>query len=111
MGMKIIILVLALLIVVSGISYAQIVFVEKRKISRVGGQSNSADNRRNSLDPLNNNYGKNYQEGYKEGYTYNRGGIKPIAPIPTIPPIPNIGESSQDAYTRGILEGGRAREE
>ena len=80
--MKVIVLILAFLISVSSMSYA-----------------------------WNNDNGKNYQEGYKEGYTYNEGGIKEIAPIPPIPPIPNIGESSQDAYTRGILDGRREREE
>lgn len=54
-------------------------------------------------------YSKNYQKGYEEGYTYNGGGIKGIPPIPPIAPIPRIGESNQDAYTRGILEGQRAK--
>lgn len=56
-------------------------------------------------------YGENYQAGYEQGYTYSGGGIKPIAPIAPIPPIPRIGESSQDAFTRGVLDGRQAREE
>lgn len=56
-------------------------------------------------------YDENYQTGYQQGYTYSGGGIEPIAPIPPITPIPKIGETDQDAFTRGVLEGREAREE
>ena len=56
-------------------------------------------------------YGDNYQAGYEQGYTYSGGGIKPIAPIPPVPPMPRIGESSEDAFTRGVLDGHQTREE
>lgn len=57
-------------------------------------------------------YSDEYQDGYKEGYTYNpNGGIKDIPPIPPIAPIPNIGDSEQDAYARGIIDGQNAKQE
>ena len=55
-------------------------------------------------------YSSNYQKGYKEGYTYSGGGIREIAPIPPIAPIPNVGETAEDAYTRGILDGQRKKQ-
>lgn len=55
-------------------------------------------------------YQENYQKGYKEGYTYTGRGLRGISPIPPIAPIPNVGESEGDAYTRGILEGQRAKQ-
>ncbi len=54
-------------------------------------------------------YSDNYQKGYEEGYTYNGGGARKAAPAPPAPPAPNAGETAQDAYTRGILEGRRDR--
>ncbi|GEM_PF-4477975 len=55
-------------------------------------------------------YGSNYQKGYIEGYTYNGGGVREAAPAPPAPPAPNAGETAQDAYTRGILDGRRNKQ-
>ena len=56
-------------------------------------------------------YSKNYQAGYKQGYTYNEGGLKGLPPLPPLTPLPNLGDTDQDAYTRGVLEGKKAKEE
>lgn len=80
--MKIIIWVIAFLIFISGAAYA-----------------------------VDEDYSKNYQAGYKEGYTYNEGGLKGLPPLPPLTPLPNLGDTSQDAYTRGVLEGRKAKEE
>ena len=55
-------------------------------------------------------YGSNYQKGYIEGYTYNGGRAREAPPAPPAPPAPNAGETAQDAYTRGILDGRRNKQ-
>ena len=81
--------------------------VDRDKVTVVTHSGNrSGNNERSGFQ----DYRSNYQEGYKEGYTYNAGGVRGILPVPPVPPVPNAGESEKDGYTRGILEGQRAKQ-
>ena len=92
-----------------GLSFSKPVCARVIDLSDGKIHSSADDSDNNYRSKAHESYGSNYQKGYKEGYTYNGGGIRGIPPVPPIPPIPNVGESEEDAYTRGILEGQRAR--
>jgi len=87
-------------------AYAGVIILNDNQLH----STNDDSNRQSSSRSRRSSYPDNYQKGYKEGYTYNEGGIREIAPIPPIAPIPNVGETTEDAYTRGILDGRKDRQ-
>ncbi|OIO58893.1 MAG: hypothetical protein AUJ82_07345 [Verrucomicrobia bacterium CG1_02_43_26] len=104
--MRKIFLVIIILLVFHEVVYAmKVTDLSDGKIHTTGDESDDRP-RKKAYE----SYSDNYQKGFIEGYTYNGGRVRGVDPVPPVAPVARAGETEQDGYTRGILEGRRKKQ-